>query len=68
MGPLGSLNCIKRIPITAMNGEVMNWEGYHPSDKIEGQVLSQLTFRLTGIDYETINLHGTNLSFSLLFE
>lgn len=70
MGPLGSLNCIKRIPVTGVYGEVMNWEGYHPSDKIDvgGQVLSQLTFRLTSIDNQTINLHDTNLSFSLLFE
>lgn len=68
--PIGAAPVVKRIPITTLHGQVMHYEGYHVADRIRvgGQLISRLNIRLTTVDGRELNLHGSNVSFSILFE
>lgn len=68
--PRGAAPVVKRVPITTLHGAVQHYEGYHAADRIRvgGQLISRLNVRLTTVDGRELNLHGANVSFSILFE
>ena len=70
LGLYGPISLLKRIPINALYGQVQWYEGYHPADRINvsNEILSQLHFKLTKFDGTPVDLHDSDVSFSLLFE
>jgi hypothetical protein len=70
LGPQGERDIIKKIIITANVNEVMTDQWLNVEDYIDvsRQTVRSLTFRLSDVYGNTINLHGSNFSFTLLFK
>ena len=68
-GPNGETSIIKKIPVTVNYGGIIVSETVLPGDYIElgTKTIKQIRFRLIGSDGQIINLHGGNISFSLVF-
>lgn len=68
--PRGAFAIVKRVPINMLYGQVQSFDGYHPIDRmpVGGQIISRLNIRLLAVDGSVIPLHGSNVSFSILFE
>ena len=67
MGPQGSQNCIKRVPIAANFGEVSVYDTVNPFDFIEcgNSTLSRLRFKITDVRGHVIDLNEMPVSFSI---
>jgi hypothetical protein len=68
-GPNGETSIIKKIPVTVSYGGIIVSETVLPGDYIElgSKTIKQLRFRLMGSDGRLLDLHGGNVSFSLVF-
>ena len=68
IGPGGEQTIIRRIPITARFGDVINDSFSNAADTIDmaGFQLSNLHFRLCDEEARTVNLRGVGFSFSFL--
>ena len=70
MGSSGERNILKKIPVIANPGELIYDKITSSSDYIDvsRQILRTLKFQLKDSLGNVINLHGANMSFSLVFE
>ena len=70
IGPLGERDVLKKIVIQANPLEIMTDMNLNTEDHVDvsRHNLKSLSFRLTDVYGNTINLHGQNLSFTLIFQ
>ncbi len=70
IGPRGQSSTIKKIPVTANFNEVIFDNTLVGNDYLDcsRQTLRTLEFRLTNVDGVEIPFHGSNLSFSIIFD
>jgi len=69
IGPMGERNILKKIVIQANPLDVMTDAWLNPEDfsDVSRLTLKSLSFRLTDVYGNTINLHGQHISFTLIF-
>ena len=70
IGPRGQSSTIKKIPVTANFNEMIFDNTLVGNDYLDcsKQTLRTLEFRLTNVDGVEIPFHGSNLSFSIIFD
>lgn len=70
IGPRGQQTIIKKIPVSADFGYVIFDELMPTNDYLDcsRQTLKTIEFLLRDVNNNTINLHGANLSFSIIFD
>ena len=67
MGPQGSQNCIKRVPLAANFGEVSVYDAINPFNFIEcgSSTLSRMSFKITDVRGRVIDFNAMPVSFSI---
>ena len=69
IGPRGESTLIRKIPVTAGYGSVIFYQQSPAHDYAEcsRQLLRRLEFQLKDVNGDFIDLHGANISFSIVF-